>query len=702
MPAPDPLQTLARLFNLQTLYHDGLGQLRNAPPEAILSVLKSLGAAIESRADVPSALQARRQELWQRAIEPVTVAWQDQPLRINLRLPVRLAQLPVTGEIVLENGERIEARFDEIKFALPIIKEVAGARYIARPLVRRAPLPLGYHQLHLRVGDLDLESYLFAAPYHAYAPPEPNAKRWGVFCPLYAIHSGQSWGAGDISDLAELARFVGEMGGQAVATLPMLAAFLDEPFNASPYAPVSRLYWNEFYLDVTKIPELAQCPAAQALLGSAEFRRQLEAARRQSLVDYRKVMALKRNVIEEMLDKFTPLSSVRRAGFENFVAANPDVREYAAFRAKSERERKTWPYWPEADRNGALAPNGYDERAQSYHLYVQWLCDEQARWLQGESRNNGAALYLDFPLGVNRDGYDVWRERNLFALKASGGAPPDGLFVKGQNWGFPPYHPGAIRRQGYRYFRECLRHHMAYAALLRIDHFMGLHRAYWVPEGFSADEGLYVHNRAAEFYAILNLESHRNQVQIVGENLGTVPPYVNEALARHKILGMHVGQFAVSTDPSKALDTPPSNTVTSLNTHDTATFMSFWTGTDIEDRLALRLLTQEQAQQEHGYRSAQRDALVRYLRSIGLLGDDTAAAAVLGGWLSFLANGREDFFLINLEDLWLETAPQNVPGTWHERPNWQRKTRFSLEQICAMPEVVNVLRMIGDIRRRMS
>jgi len=200
----------------------------------------------------------------------------------------------------------------------------------------------------------------------------------------------------------------------------------------------------------------------------------------------------------------------------------------------------------------------------------------------------------------------------------------------------------------------------------------------------------------------LNLESHRHQVQIVGENLGTVPPYVNEAMARHKILGMHVGQFAVSTDPSKALDTPPSNTVTSLNTHDTATFMSFWTGTDIEDRLALRLLNQEQAQQEHDYRSAQRDALVRYLRSIGLLGDDTAAAAVLGGWLSFLANGREDFFLINLEDLWLETAPQNVPGTWHERPNWQRKTRFSLEQICAMPEVVNVLRMIGDIRRRMS
>ncbi len=108
MPAPDSLQTLARLYNLQTVYHDGLGELRKAPPEAILRVLKSLGAAVESMPDVPEALRARHQELWQRAVEPVTVAWQDQPLKIKLRLPLRLAQLPVTGEIVLENGERIE------------------------------------------------------------------------------------------------------------------------------------------------------------------------------------------------------------------------------------------------------------------------------------------------------------------------------------------------------------------------------------------------------------------------------------------------------------------------------------------------------------------------------------------------------------------------------------------------------------------
>ena len=113
--------------------------------------------------------------------------------------------------------------------------------------------------------------------------------------------------------------------------------------------------------------------------------------------------------------------------------------------------------------------------------------------------------------------------------------------------------------------------------MLRIDHVMGLHRAFWVPDGFSATDGVYVHYRAPEFYAILNLESHRHRVQIVGENLGTVPELRQRKPWRgDKILGMHVGQFGVSADPSRALDATPADVVASLNTHDTATFMGFW------------------------------------------------------------------------------------------------------------------------------
>jgi 4-alpha-glucanotransferase len=179
-------------------------------------------------------------------------------------------------------------------------------------------------------------------------------------------------------------------------------------------------------------------------------------------------------------------------------------------------------------------------------------------------------------------------------------------------------------------------------------------------------------------------------------------PYVNEALMRHGILGMHVGQFTVRADPASATDPAPPQTVASLNTHDTPTFMGFWSGGDIDDRLALGLITQEHAQQEHVERAAQRDALTAYLRACGLLGEDTSPPAVLKAWTAYLAGGAEEFLLVNLADLWLEPEPQNVPGTWQERPNWRRKAAYTIEEIRAKPELVEFLRFIGDMRRRMS
>ncbi|MGE5218759.1 MAG: 4-alpha-glucanotransferase [Chloroflexota bacterium] len=697
------LHRLARFYHIQSEYRDGLGQLRQAPPDAILSALKSLDAPLHSLDDVVDALRQRRLEIWQGAIEPVTVAWQHQPLIIPLRLPSRLAQASAAYEIEIEGGARLHGRCKDIGDRKPCFREVEGIGFVVRRLLLRRPLPPGYHRLRLRLDDLRLESALFSAPLQAYAPGQAPGKRWGLFCPLYALRSATNWGAGDFSDLAALASFTGALNGNAIGALPMLAGFLDEPFNPSPYAPVSRLFWNEFYLNVTRIPEFTECSAAQALVQADAFVAELTRLRAASLVDYRSVMALKRRVIEAMLDFMMTRSSARRDSFESFIANHPNLQDYAAFRAKVERERRSWQHWDRNARDGVLGPDSGDERVKRYHLYAQWLCEDQTGWLHNEAKLNGAKLYFDFPLGVNRDGYDVWRQRKLFALGASAGAPPDGLFVKGQNWGFPPFHPEAIQQDRYRYYIACLRHHMTHAAMLRIDHVMGMHRAFWVPEGFSAAEGLYVHHRAEEFYAILSLESHRHQVEIVGENLGTVPEYVNHALLRHRFLGMHVSQFGVSADPQCALDTAPMNTVTSLNTHDTATFMGFWTGGEIDDRLALGLIDREQAEHEQRYRAAQRDALEKFLRGRELLEDGRSdPEAILKGWLTFLAGSEAEFLLVNLEDLWLEAAPQNVPGTWQERPNWQRKARCSLDELRALPQLAEFLKILSDKRSAIS
>jgi len=192
-------------------------------------------------------------------------------------------------------------------------------------------------------------------------------------------------------------------------------------------------------------------------------------------------------------------------------------------------------------------------------------------------------------------------------------------------------------------------------------------------------------------------------VQIVGENLGTVPFYVNEAMARRNLLGMHVGVFGVNTSSERALENVAVNTVASLNTHDTTPFMGFWTGVDIEDRFQLGLLTQAQAEQEQQFRAAQRLALIEFLENRCLLSKDHGAPdAVLKAWLAFLAQNEEAFLLINLEDLWLEPAPQNTPGTWQERPNWQRKARLSLEAIRQSDSILQLLQTISDIRRRVG
>jgi len=235
--------------------------------------------------------------------------------------------------------------------------------------------------------------------------------------------------------------------------------------------------------------------------------------------------------------------------------------------------------------------------------------------------------------------------------------------------------------------------------MLRIDHVMGLHRLYWIPRGFGPTEGVYVHYPAEEFDAILSLESHRHRALIVGENLGTVPPYVNLALARHGIHGMHVSQFCIA-DPQRAM-ADARGTVASLDTHDTPTFAGFWQERDIQDRIDLGLLSAADAEIQRRERAAGRAVLVAYLKAGGWFQEEAPELlTVLRAWLSELARGDAYLVLISLEDLWLEPLPHNVPGTWEERPNWKRKARFTLEQIREMNSVAEILRAIDEIRRR--
>jgi len=703
-PHGAPLRALARLYGVQTAYDDVARHRRPASPEALRLVLRALGAPLESFHDAAAALRERRESLWKRGVEPVTVAWEGGPAALELRLPADQARGPVVCHLRLESGDVEKWAVHSARLASVGSVEVEGKRYVGKRLPLPHRLPWGYHRLTLETHGRLFNSMIISGPLRAYASYEDSARSlWGVFLPLYALHSGRSWGGGDFTDLEDLVEWVAGLGGSVVATLPLLASFLDEPCDPSPYTPASRLFWNEFYLDVARIPELKDCPPAQALLASGGVQRELEALRASPVVDYRRQMAVKRLVLEELARSFFLDASGRSADFRQFVAAHPEVEDYARFRATGERQRAPWPSWSRPLCDGVLTEGDYDERARRYHLYVQWVAREQIRVLSEHSTRAGVNLYLDLPLGVHPHSYDVWREREAFVLGVSGGAPPDVVFTQGQDWGFPPLHPEAIREQGYRYVIAYLRHQLQHTTLLRIDHVMGLHRLFWIPKGLEARDGVYVRYPAEELYAIFCLESHRHRASIVGENLGTVPAYVNSAMARHNLHRMYVLQYELAPGPRQVLRAVSHDSVASLNTHDMPPFAAYWEGLDIVDRLRLGLLDPAGARIEQENRRSLRPTLERFLERQGwLTGDSPGLAPLLQACLRFLSASPARVVLVNLEDLWLEREPQNVPGTREERLNWQRKTRHSLGAFREMPAVVDPLCGVNDLRQGMT
>ncbi len=633
------------------------------------------------------------------------VAWDGIPAETRVRLPSTMAATPVHCYVKLETGERLNCECSGADLAVVKTAEVEGTRYVVKRLPLPDNLPWGYHRLILELPGRLEESLLISAPLQAYHPPAERENRgWGAFLPLYALRTGKTWGSGDFSALEELISRVGGTGGSVVGTLPLLAAFLDDDvYEPSPYLPASRLMWNEFYLDVNRIPELRECPSAQAIIASPSFQNEIKALQDLPLVEYRRQMAAKRRVLQELSRGFFSRQSSRRETLRRFTEANPAVQDYARFRAAVEKQGASWRSWPPPARDGILREADYDEENRQYHLYVQWLAHEQMESASEKAGEKDVRLYLDMPVGVHPDSYDVWRERSAFLPDVSVGAPPDAVFTGGQDWSFPPLHPERIREQGYRYTIAYLRHQLRYAGILRVDHVMGLHRLFCIPKGMGAGQGAYLRYPAEELYAILTLESHRNKTVIIGEDLGMVPAYVRPAMEKHGFRRMYILRYELAMNAQEGLRPVPHNSVASLNTHDMPPFASFWQGLDIPEHLKLGLLEPESAQRERETRQFTIKALGAFLQQKGWLEKADAALPTLPALracLSFLADSQARLVLVNLEDLWLETQPQNVPGIQEKYPSWRRKAGYKLEEFCRMPQVAETIKMINLLRKQ--
>jgi 4-alpha-glucanotransferase len=165
---------------------------------------------------------------------------------------------------------------------------------------------------------------------------------------------------------------------------------------------------------------------------------------------------------------------------------------------------------------------------------------------------------------------------------------------------------------------------------------------------------------------------------------------------------MFVAQFGLSPDPGRALGKIPKGALACVNTHDMPPFASFRNALDVDDRVSMGLLAGAAGIKEKAARKRLAGALAKFLRGKGrlpLTGGDPDDGTLLGACLAHMAGSTVETLIVGLEDLWLERSPQNVPGTWKERPNWMRKCRFSFEEFRDRPAVIDALREIARIRR---
>jgi 4-alpha-glucanotransferase len=693
---PDELARLAAELGVMTWFWDTQGHRHDASTDGLLAVLRSMGAPVEHPGDLG---ELRRFVAAGHAapVEPVVVGHEGEPVELDVRAPAVGGPDRVVVHVAPEGADplRVELPLDQLPEVGEL--EVDGRRH----LVRRLRLDLGrsvgigYHPFTVELGGGLHPSTLIVAPRRVPAPGA-DERTWGVFAALYGCRPAPGSVLGpDVSDLGRLGSMVERLGGRVVATLPILASYLDRPYEPSPYAPVSQRYWNELYVDLASTPELAASERARALLDDPATRAAAEQLRAADLFDHRARYALVRPVLDELAATCLAGPAGARAEFDLWVAENPDARRYADFRAATDRTGTGWHGWGLGP--GRL-PDGEPGPAAGTHLWAQWTMARQMQAVAAGLEAHDVRLYLDLPVGTSGDGYDTWADHDLYAWGCGVGAPPDDFFGAGQNWGFPPVSPMAARAEGHRHLATALRHHLSAAGVLRLDHVMGLHRLYWVPDGMAASEGVYVRYPQDELFAVLAVEAHRRGARVVGEDLGTVPDEVRDALDRYGIGGMYVSQFQLPDGWGRPLPLPSAHQVASVGTHDTPTFGAWWRGTDITLRHELGIHGEDQAADDRGRREGDRAALVQALRDAGVLEGEADERSVLSALLAALGGSDATSVLVSVDDLVGETDPQNVPGTGSDRPNWVRKMPCTLTELFDDPSTDDLLRRLQGSR----
>lgn len=667
------LSELARRFGVATDYHDWTGRYVPVERATLVAVLAALGVDATTEESCAAALSEHDRQYWSRDLPPTIVGRADA--ETSFWVHVSHGE-PAHVWVRLEDGTVRSGVRQADNFTPPFDLDgrlVGEATFVLPP-----DLPLGYHSVHLSSGGRETSTALIITPAWLGLPPRLGSRRtWGLATQLYSVRSKNSWGIGDLADLTDLAVWAGARHGAGyVLVNPLHAAAPTAPMEPSPYLPTSRRFANPLYLRVENIPEFAYLPGRKRVW---KLRAGIQSrAAKLDGIDRDAIWTAKRAALK--LVYRVPRSAGRELAFQAYRQREGQaLDDFATWCALAEKYGGSWHDWPAGLQHpGSPEVAEFVERhgrAVDFHRWLQWQLDDQLAGAQSQAVRTGMPLGImhDLAVGVHPDGADAWSLQDVLALGATAGAPPDEFNQLGQNWSQPPWRPDRLEELGYQPFRALIAAILRHAGGVRIDHIIGLFRLWWIPDGAAPTQGTYVRYNHDAMIGIVALEAHRAGAVVVGEDLGTVEPWVRDYLRARGILGTSILWFELDRDggggPLQA-ERWRELCLSSVTTHDLPPTAGYLAGEHVRLRHELGLLTRP-AEEELADDRAEQAGWLAELRRVGLLGADTDEENVITGLYRYLGRTPSRLLALALTDAVGDKRTQNQPGTTNEYPNWR-------------------------------
>ncbi len=259
---------------------------------------------------------------------------------------------------------------------------------------------------------------------------------------------------------------------------------------------------------------------------------------------------------------------------ENFIENNPYLSYFCEFMArKASNNELAWYEWKTDEIDSEVL---FAWKFIQYEFFSQWA--EIKKYANGK----GIKLVGDIPIYVSLDSCDVWSNKEQYSLDKDGrpthvaGVPPDYFSKDGQLWGNPLYNWKKMKKDGFKWWCDRIKHMGTMFDAIRIDHFRGI-ESYWsVPANAkTAREGSWQKGPGMEL--VKAIKNAAGNVEIIAEDLGDITPEVEKLVNKSGFPGMRVFQFGFLED-GDSIHKPhnyPQNCVAYTGTHDNNTLLGY-------------------------------------------------------------------------------------------------------------------------------